>query len=243
MTGCSLPSTAPARKAGPPDGRTPRPGRPTRGHRFAAEAGKVLDQADTRVVDARGHLEAAFAAAGHADDRARQLAKLAESEGKGRIALRLAGTSLKEYRELTQRLTGERAACLQTEADSKREVRQALREAWDVVQQSRFADSLGVASMPVPDHVEKVAERLVEMRSIAERRGHSMDKRDRDDVGRAIRQAGEFRGHAAGHRAQAADARAIDQWWDGRPFQRILLDALPFSLSFSRFLYYNGCNL
>ncbi|MGP3737506.1 hypothetical protein ACTWJ9_30760 (plasmid) [Streptomyces sp. GDS52] len=183
-------------------------GRPTRGQRFAAEAGEVLDQADARVVDAREYLATAFVADGHAEDRARQLAKLAESEGKGRIALRLAGTSLKEYRELTQRLTGERAACLQTEADAKRDARQALRKAWDVVQQSRFADSLGVARTPVPDHVEKVAERLVEMRSVAERRGHSMDKRDRDDIGRATRQAGEFRGYAAGHRAQAADARA-----------------------------------
>ncbi|MFE0449107.1 hypothetical protein [Streptomyces fungicidicus] len=143
--------------------------RPTRGQRFAAEAGEILDQATAHVSDARGHLETAFAAAGHAEDRARQLAKLAESEGKGRIALRLAGTSLKEYRELTQSLTGERAAYLQTEADAKRDARQALREARDVVQHSRFADSLGVARTPVPDHVEKAAERLVEMRSIAER--------------------------------------------------------------------------
>ncbi|MFJ2568223.1 MobF family relaxase [Streptomyces sp. NPDC087568] len=183
-------------------------GQPTRGQRFAAEAGEVLDQAHSHVADAREHLQTAFAAAGHADDRARQLAKLAESEGKSRIALRLAGTSLKEYRELTQRLSGERAAYLQMEADAKRDARQALREAWDVVQQSRVAESFGVARTPVPDHVEKVAERLVEMLYVAERRGHSMDKRDRDDVGRATRQAGEFRAYAAGHRAQAADARA-----------------------------------
>ncbi|MDQ0689007.1 conjugative relaxase-like TrwC/TraI family protein [Streptomyces achromogenes] len=183
-------------------------GQPTRGQQFAAEAGEVLDQADARVATAREYLATAFTAAGHADERARQLAKVAESEGKGRIALRLAGTSLKEYRELTGRLTGERAAYLQLEADAKRDARQALREAWDVVKESRFAESFGVAGTPVPDHVEKVAERLVEMRSVAERRGHSMDKRDRDDVGRATRQAGEFRGHAASNRAQAADARA-----------------------------------
>ncbi|MYV47129.1 hypothetical protein [Streptomyces sp. SID2888] len=180
------------------------------GDRLAAdaEAGEVLDHAHAHVADAKEHLQTAFAAAGHADDRARQFAKLAESEGKSRIALRLAGTSLKEYRELTHRLSGERAAYIQMEADAKRDARQALREAWDAVQQSRFAESFGVARTPVPDHVEKVAERLVEMRSVAERRGHSMDKRDRDDVGRATRQAGEFRAYAAGHRAQAADARA-----------------------------------
>jgi hypothetical protein len=183
-------------------------GQPTRGQQFAAEAGEILDQAGARVTTAREHLATAFAAAGHADDRARQTAKLAESAGKSRVALRLAGTSLKEYRELTGRLTGERAAYLSMEADAKRDARQALRETWDVVKESRFAESFGVASTPVPDRVEKVAERLVEMRSVAERRGHSMDKRDRDDVGRATRKAGEFRGYAASHRAQAADARA-----------------------------------
>ncbi|MFH8470584.1 hypothetical protein [Streptomyces sp. NPDC017991] len=183
-------------------------GQPTQGQQFAAEAGKVLDQADAHVATARGHLETAFAAAGHADDQARQLAKLAENEGKGRVALRLAGTSLKEYRKLTGRLSGERAGYLQLEADTKRDARQELRDAWDVVKASRFAESFGVAGTPVPDPVEKVAERLVEMRSVAERRGHNMDKRDRDDVGRATRKAGEFRGYAASNRAQAADARA-----------------------------------
>ncbi|MFE5189900.1 hypothetical protein [Streptomyces sp. NPDC056628] len=136
------------------------------------------------------------------------MAKVAESEGKGHIALRLAGTSLKEYHELTGRLSSEHAGYLQMEADAKRDARQALQEAWEQVRQSRFAESFGVASTPVPPAgVEKVAERLVEMRSVAERRGHSMDKRDRDDVGRATRKAAEFREYAAGHRRQAADAR------------------------------------
>ncbi|MGW3028052.1 hypothetical protein [Streptomyces sp. NPDC001221] len=149
-----------------------------------------------------------FIAAGHAEGRTRQLAKLAGSEGKSRIALRLAGTSMKEYRELTRRLSEERAAYQGLEADARRDARQALREAWEVVEESRLADSLGAAGQPVPDYAEKAVERFVEMRSVAARRGHSMDKRDRDDVGRATRKAGEFRGYAASHRAQAADARA-----------------------------------
>ncbi|MGC4984288.1 MobF family relaxase [Streptomyces sp. DT193] len=184
-------------------------GQPTRGQRFALEVGEDLDQADAHVITAREYLQTAFAAAGHADDRVQQLAKFAESKGKTRIALRLAGTSLKEYRELTERLSGERAGYLGMEADAKRDARQALREAWEQVRQSRFAESFGVASTPVPPaDVEKVAKRLVEMRFIVERHGHSMDKRDRDDVGHAIRKVGEFRGYAASHRRQAADARA-----------------------------------
>ncbi|MFD9087775.1 AAA family ATPase [Streptomyces prasinus] len=183
-------------------------GRPTRGQRFAAEADQILDQAEARLATAREHEATAAAAAGHAEDRDRQLAKLAESQGKSRLALRLAGTSLKEHRELTQRLTAERAAYWNLEADARRDARQALSTAWETVRESRFAQSLGAAGQPVPDRADKAAERFVEMRSTAARHGHSMDKRDRDEVGRATRRAGEFRGYAAGHRAQAADARA-----------------------------------
>ncbi|MGX1841164.1 MobF family relaxase [Streptomyces diastaticus] len=183
-------------------------GQPTRGQRFAAEAGQILDQAETHLVTAREHERTAAAAAGHAEDRTSQLAKLAESEGKSRLALRLAGTSLKEHRELTQRLTGERAAYWNLEADARRDARQALGTAWETVRESRFAQSLGAAGQPVPDRADRAAEWLIEMRSTAARHGHSMDKRDRDNVGRATRRAGEFRKFAASHRAQATDARA-----------------------------------
>ncbi|MEV0696087.1 hypothetical protein [Streptomyces sp. NPDC050388] len=88
------------------------------------------------------------------------------------------------------------------------DVRQALSKAWETIQESRFAQSLGAAGQPVPDRADRAAERFVELRSTAARYGHSLDKRDRDDVGRAIRRAGEFRAYAVGHRAQAADARA-----------------------------------
>lgn len=180
-------------------------GRPTRGQRFAAEAGQILDQAETHLVTAREHEMTAAAAAGHAEDRDRKLAKLAESEGKSRLALRLADTSKKEHRELTQRLTAERAAYQSMAADARRDARQALDKAWETVRDSRIAQPLGVAGQPVPERAERAAERFAEMRSTAARHGHSMDKRDRDDVGRATRRAGELRKLAAGHRTQAAD--------------------------------------
>ncbi|MFB6783445.1 hypothetical protein ACFCX0_40535 [Streptomyces sp. NPDC056352] len=64
-------------------------------------------------------------AAAHAEEHTRKLARLAESAGKSRIALRLAGTSMKEYRELTRRLSEERAQYQAVEFDAKREARQA----------------------------------------------------------------------------------------------------------------------
>ncbi|MEU3895389.1 AAA family ATPase [Streptomyces sp. NPDC029519] len=108
-------------------------GRPTRGQRFAAEAGQILDRAETHLAAAREHERTAAVAAGHAETHTRRLAELAESEGKSRLALRLAGTSLKEHRALTQRLTAERAAYWNMAADSRRDARQALDKAWETV--------------------------------------------------------------------------------------------------------------
>ncbi|WP_406373737.1 hypothetical protein OH781_39985 [Streptomyces sp. NBC_01550] len=119
---------------------------------------------------AREHLASAFTAAAHAEEHTWKLARLAESAGKSRIALHLAGTSMKEYRELTRRLSEEHTQYQAVEFDAKREARQARREAWDLVKQSRFAEPLGAANQPVSDHVEKVIERLVGMRLSAVRR-------------------------------------------------------------------------
>ncbi|MFD5428503.1 MobF family relaxase [Streptomyces sp. NPDC127084] len=182
-------------------------GAPTRGQRYATEAGKLLDQAEELLSSARGHTETAFTATVRADERTRQLDKLAESKGKSRLGHRLMGSSLKQYRKLTEQLTAERAGYRQVEGDAKMHARAAVREAWKLVQDSTFAESLGVANQPVPADVEKAAKQVTDMRSAAERQGHHLDKRDRDAVGRATRQAGEFRKYAASHRAQAADAR------------------------------------
>ncbi|MBQ0967484.1 relaxase domain-containing protein [Streptomyces sp. RK23] len=182
-------------------------GQPTRGQRFAAEAGQILDEAETHLATAQEHERTATAAVGHAEDRTSQLAKLAESEGRGRLALRLAGTSLKEHRELTQRLTAERAAYWNLAADARRDARQALDKAWETIRDSQIAQPLGAAGQQVPDRADTAVERFLEMRSTAARHGHSIDKRDRDDVSRATRQAGESRKLAASCRAQAAHAR------------------------------------
>lgn len=172
-------------------------GQPTRGQRFAAEAGQILDEAETHLATAREHERTAVAATGQAEDRTNQLAKLAESEGKGRLALRLAGTSLKEHRELTQRLTAVRAAYWNMAADARRDARQALDKAWETIRESQIAQPLGAAGQQEPDRADTAAERFLEMRSTAARHGHSIDKRDRDDVSRATRRAGEFRKLAA----------------------------------------------
>ncbi|PLW65311.1 hypothetical protein C0036_27170, partial [Streptomyces sp. DJ] len=84
-------------------------GRPARRQYFATEAGHLLDQAQVRLTTACEHLQAASTAAGHAEERTRHLATLAETAGKGRLVLRLAGTSRKEHRELARRLSAERA--------------------------------------------------------------------------------------------------------------------------------------
>ncbi|MET8832036.1 MobF family relaxase [Streptomyces sp. NPDC004610] len=183
-------------------------GQPTRGQTYAAEAGDVLDQAEKQIATARQYLTAATAAAEGAESRTRILAKMAEHEGKSRLALRLARTSLKEHRKLTNRLSQERDEQLTLKRDAEQDARTAQGEAWDLVRQSGFAEAFGVVRQQVPDHIEKVAERLGEMRTSTERRGHNMDKRDHDNVGRTAARAGECRRSAAMFRAQATNARA-----------------------------------
>lgn len=121
-------------------------GRLAQGQWFAAGAGQILDEAETHLATAREYERTAAAAASHAG----QLARLAESEGKGRSALRLAGTSLKEHRELTQRLTAERAAYWHLAAAARCDARQALERAWETVRDSRIAQPLCAAGQPVP---------------------------------------------------------------------------------------------
>ncbi|MFE1781356.1 hypothetical protein ACFW9F_01855 [Streptomyces sp. NPDC059506] len=59
----------------------------------------------------------------------------------------------------------------------------------------------------MPDQVDNTAERLVQMRAAA-RHGHSIDKRDHDDLARPARRAGDLRAQAAGHCTRAGEARA-----------------------------------
>ncbi|PLW66007.1 hypothetical protein C0036_25155, partial [Streptomyces sp. DJ] len=90
------------------------------------------------------------------------------------------------------RLSAERAEHQAAEAAARRNTRRPLKEVWELVTQSRFAEHLGAAGQPVPDQVDNAAEQLAQMRAAAVRHGHSIDKRDHDDLTLTTRRAGEL---------------------------------------------------
>ncbi|MFJ8495810.1 C-terminal helicase domain-containing protein [Streptomyces sp. NPDC094038] len=82
----------------------------TRGQQYAAEAGVVLDQAGELLATARRELETAAAMRRTVEERANWLSELAKGDQKGWLTPRLAGTSRKEQRELSDLYAGERVA-------------------------------------------------------------------------------------------------------------------------------------
>ena len=180
----------------------------TRGQAYAAEAGLLLDQADVLVSTAHREMDTAANMKLNAEKRTEWLAELVKAEQKGRITLRLAGTSRKEQ-ELSGQYTGERAAAVQEQHRAENAARDALREAWTLIQGSQFAGALGAGQyQPAPADTAAAADRFAEMRTAAARAGNGIDVRDQQRVGRLTGNAATQRGEAERARAQSAQARA-----------------------------------
>jgi len=157
----------------------------TRGQAYAAEAGLLLDQVDILVVTAHREMDTAANMKVIAEKRTEWLAQLVKAEQRGRITLRLAGTSRKEQQELSRQYTGERAASVQEQHRAENAARDALREAWTLIQGSQFADALGAGQyQPAPADTVAAVDRFAEMRATAARAGHGIDIRDQQRVGR-----------------------------------------------------------
>lgn len=181
----------------------------TRGQAYAAEAGLLLDQADILVVTAHREMDTAANMKVTAEKRTEWLAELVRAEQKGRITLRLAGTSRKEQQELSRQYTGERAAAVQEQHRAENAARDALREAWTLIQGSQFAGALGAGQyQPAPADTAAATDRFAEMRTAADRAGHGIDVRDQQRVGRLTGNAATQRGEAERARTQSAQARA-----------------------------------
>ncbi|MFB4426929.1 hypothetical protein C5F59_038325 [Streptomyces sp. QL37] len=179
----------------------------TRGRREVAPIYPLLDRADEQLAVARteqAREAAAAESAAKADERVRVLAA---ADGKGRIALRLAGTSRKEHRQLTQQATGERAAGWREAADARAEARRAVEAAWELVRSSPYAAVLGATEGQAPD-IDTLAARLTEMREArVPARVQQIDTGDERRLSRAHGQAAAARENAAVYRAVAVDAR------------------------------------
>ncbi|TJZ41213.1 hypothetical protein FCH28_37655 [Streptomyces piniterrae] len=179
----------------------------TQGQAYAADAGLLLDQATELLTTVHRELDTAAAQKSTAEARSDWLGELAKADDKSWLALRLAGTSRKEHRELTQRYVAEREAAWTERSRANTAAHGTLTEAWDLLRESRFADSLG-ANKPAPSDVNAVAEALDKMRATASRKGHAIDVSDQQRVAYLEKEAATQRRAAQSHRTDAADAGA-----------------------------------
>ncbi|MFF4168065.1 MobF family relaxase [Streptomyces sp. NPDC001741] len=179
----------------------------TRGRREVAPIYPLLDLAGEQLRLARteqARESAAVAQAAKADEYLRQLAA---ADGRGRIALRLAGTSRKEHQQLKQQATEDRAAGWRKAADAREAAFRAAESAWTILRTSPYAAALGVVEHQAPD-VDIFAARLAEMREQRiPARVQQIDTGDQQRASRAHGQAVKARERAAMYRAVAIDAR------------------------------------
>ncbi|MDX3055981.1 MobF family relaxase [Streptomyces sp. NE06-03E] len=179
----------------------------TRGEREVAPVYPLLARADEQLAAARteqARETAAAQAAAKADERLRLLAT---ADDKGRIALRLAGTSRKEHRQLTQQATEQRAAGWREAADARAAASRAAEAAWEMLRSSPYAAALGATEHQAPD-VDTLAARLTEMREVRiPARVQQIDTGDAKRVSHAHGQAVKARENAVMYRAVATDAR------------------------------------
>ncbi|WP_331764354.1 MobF family relaxase [Streptomyces sp. NBC_01506] len=190
----------------------------TRGQKYVGEAREVLGQAEELLATARREAGAAATAAATAAQITGYIEQVKETGEKGRLALRLAGTSRKESKALTREYEGQRAAAWQEEARAKSAARDAGDAAWELLRTDAATKSL-VAGQYRPKTTEDLAERLDELRVAVPHTGHRMDVRDLESVARAHGRAVEQRANAVKHRGivsgvqgeQALRKRIADQ--------------------------------
>ncbi|WP_175420903.1 ATP-dependent DNA helicase [Streptomyces griseus] len=167
----------------------------------------VLDQADEHLALARTEQARETEAAKVAATADEHLRVLALSDGKGRLALRMAGTSRKEHAQLKKQAEADRAAGHSEAADARMAAGWAAADAWKTVRESPYASVLGATEHRVPD-VDTVAARLAEMRQTkVPARAQQKDAGDQKRIARFNATANTARKAASMYRAVADDAR------------------------------------
>ncbi|GAA2560201.1 hypothetical protein GCM10010295_57570 [Streptomyces intermedius] len=179
----------------------------TRGQRETAPMYLMLDQADEHLAAARtaqAREKAASEVAATADEHLRILAL---SDDKSRLALRMAGTSRKEHKELTRRAEADRAAARVEAADARMDANRAAHRAWETVRTSPYASVLKATPYQLPD-VDTLGARLTEMReTLVPARARQIDTGDQKRLSALHGQAAKAREAAATYRQISTQAR------------------------------------
>ncbi|MGA5198257.1 hypothetical protein [Streptomyces exfoliatus] len=174
----------------------------TRGGRWAKEAGAVLDTAV-------GHLRTAI-------EEASRVRWATESERQARavlpdldrqmeaswLALRLAGNSKKEVKELREHYLAQALGSVDEQMRARRASDEARLAAWRTVKESPYAQALGATGFA--QRLDDLPQALAAMRTALSQQAQQMDTRDETKLSRlagavrsAVAEAADWRGHAA----------------------------------------------
>ncbi|WP_046780823.1 MobF family relaxase [Streptomyces yangpuensis] len=170
----------------------------SRGARWAAEAGAVLDTAVghlTRALEETAAIQRATARATNARSILRHLEKQREASW---LALRLAGSSKKELRQMEERYLGEAIGGDNEALRARRAADDARLAAWETLKASPHAEALG--STGHAPQLDDMAQKLASMRQALPERAQARDARD-------ARQLGQLHGAAQASTTEAADWR------------------------------------
>ncbi|MFE7268533.1 MobF family relaxase [Streptomyces sp. NPDC057592] len=182
----------------------------TLGQQWAGEVGGLLDDAETLLATVHTELDIAAAQKRTAEQRSEWLAEIRKTDKKSTVGLWLTGNTRKGREKLAGTVTSERAKAWEEQSRASVAARETLKDAWDLLHRSRFAETLK-ANKPVPGDVETVSEAFKEMRKVAAAHGHSIDVRNGQRVGSLQKDLASQRGEAESCRGNAADASAEKQ--------------------------------
>ncbi|MGW7268286.1 MobF family relaxase [Streptomyces sp. NPDC054842] len=182
----------------------------TLGRQWAAEAAGLLDQAERMLATVHTEMDTAAIQKRTAEQRTEWLAEIRKSDQKSTVGLWMSGNTRKSQKKLTDQLTAQRAAAWQEQSRASVAARETLKEAWELLSKSRFADTLK-ANKPVPADIEAVSKEFKEMRKLAEAHGHSIDVRNSQRIGPLQEGVANQRRDAESFRRSVADARTEKQ--------------------------------
>ncbi|MCI3227093.1 hypothetical protein GXP76_33905, partial [Streptomyces sp. NP-1717] len=183
---------------------------PSRGQKAATETGTLLDRA-LRLATAAEHEAHNAAEAAKTATQARQFcAAITKGAERGRIALRLAGTSRAEQRDLLTHYTRQAVEAETEERRARTASQTARRDAWHAAGTSPYAEYLGAGNStgtPLADPVQ-MRQQLTTMRERLPALAERIDTQLLDAVRHGRTQVVTMRARAQTLRADATALRA-----------------------------------
>ncbi|MFI1472391.1 MobF family relaxase [Streptomyces wuyuanensis] len=174
----------------------------SRGTRWATEAGAVLDTAATHLGTALQEADNVHRAEEQASNARGIIRHLDKQREASWLALRLAGSSKKEVKQLRERYLGEAIGGDDESMRARRAADDARLAAWEAVKTSPYASELGATGYAPA--LDQLAQKLADMRQMLPERAQAKDSRDERELSRlhgtaqaATKQAADWRGHAA----------------------------------------------